>query len=89
MLVSAVPKDLNLESAGGAGISLMKGLGQGIQQDIINQHPNGVSGGGLAAVKLSSPNGQCKAVYLTSLDSWDGQKKVAKDEEKVRCEIAV
>ena len=81
--MSAVPKDINLESAGGAGISLMKGLGQGIQQDIANQHPMGVSSGGFAAVKLSVPSGTCKFVYLSSLDSWDGQKKILKDDDKV------
>ena len=81
-MVSAVPKDLNLESAGGAGISIMKGLGQVVQQDIASQHPNGVTNGALAVVTLSSPVGRCKAVYLTSLDSWDSEKKV-KDTDKV------
>ena len=82
VMVSAVPKDLNLESAGGAGVSIMKGLGQVVQQDIANQHPNGVTCGTLAVVTLSSPVGRCKAVYLTSLDSWDSEKKV-KDTDKV------
>ncbi|VDI56463.1 Hypothetical predicted protein [Mytilus galloprovincialis] len=78
VLVCAVPKELNLESAGGAGKSLILGLGNAVQNDILGQHPGGVTNGGFAAVKLSSPPGQCKSIYLTSLDSSDNQKKVPK-----------
>ncbi|XP_052099782.1 protein mono-ADP-ribosyltransferase PARP14-like isoform X2 [Mytilus californianus] len=87
VLICAVPKELNLESAGGAGKSLMQGLGIAVQQDILSQHPSGVTNGGFAAVKLSSPPGQCKSVYLTSLEPWDNQKKVPKDEDKQICKF--
>lgn len=86
-MICAVPKDLNLESAGGAGKSLMLGLGNAVQNDILGQHPGGVTNGGFAAVKLSSPPKQCKSVYLTSLEPWDSQKKVPKDEDKVSIHI--
>ncbi|XP_063432102.1 protein mono-ADP-ribosyltransferase PARP14-like isoform X2 [Mytilus trossulus] len=87
VLICAVPKDLNLESAGGAGKSLMLGLGNAVQNDILGQHPGGVTNGGFAAVKLSSPPGQCKSIYLTSLDSWNDQKTVPKDEDKQICKF--
>ncbi|XP_071171397.1 protein mono-ADP-ribosyltransferase PARP14-like isoform X2 [Mytilus edulis] len=87
VLICAVPKDLNLESAGGAGKSLMLGLGNAVQNDILGQHPGGVTNGGFAAVKLSSPPKQCKSVYLTSLEPWDSQKKVPKDEDKQICKF--
>ncbi|XP_076101127.1 uncharacterized protein LOC143070915 [Mytilus galloprovincialis] len=87
VLICAVPKDLNLESAGGAGVSLMKGLGNIVQLDILAQHPNGVPSGGFAVVKLSAPAGTCKSVYLTSLDPWDSQKKIPKDEDKQICKF--
>lgn len=81
--MSAVPKELNLESAGGAGKSLLQGLGQGVQQDIANQHPLGIASGGFADVKLSAPSGPCKHVFLTSLEPWSSEKKIPKDEDKV------
>ncbi|CAG2200250.1 PARP10_14_15 [Mytilus edulis] len=87
VLICAVPKELNLESSGGAGISLLKGLGNAVQNDILGQHPGGVTNGGFAAVKLSSPPGQCKSIYLTSLDSWNNQKTVPKDEDKQICKF--
>ena len=83
VLVAAVANNLKLKESGGAGNSLINGLGDSVQQDIEKQHPKEVISGTLAAVKLSSPVGKCKAIYLTFLDSWKDQEKI-KDDEKVQ-----
>lgn len=75
---------MDLKRSGETGESLYLGLGQEkIQKDITSQYPNGVDIRGFVGVQLTSPVGKCKAVYLTSLDSWKEQK-CYKDFNKVR-----
>ncbi|XP_052099784.1 protein mono-ADP-ribosyltransferase PARP14-like [Mytilus californianus] len=78
VLVAAVPKDLNLESAAGAGLSLMKHV-PNLQAEINNKYSNGIRMGGFAEIPVSS-GGTCKAVYLTSIEPWNVEKS-KKDEE--------
>ncbi|CAG2237179.1 PARP10_14_15 [Mytilus edulis] len=78
VLVAAVPKDLNLETSGGAGTSLMKHV-LNIQTEINNKYSNGIRMGGFAEIPITS-GGTCKAVYLTSIEPWNAQNS-KKDEE--------
>ncbi|CAC5406007.1 PARP10_14_15 [Mytilus coruscus] len=78
VLVAAVPKDLNLETSGGAGMSLMKHV-PNLQAEINNKYSNGIRMGGFAEILVSS-RGTCKAVYLTSIEPWNVEKS-KKDEE--------
>ncbi|XP_076101996.1 protein mono-ADP-ribosyltransferase PARP14-like isoform X2 [Mytilus galloprovincialis] len=78
VLVAAVPKDLNLETSGGAGMSLMKHV-PNIQTEINNKYSNGIRMGGFAEIPITS-GGTCKAVYLTSIEPWNVEKS-KKDED--------
>ncbi|CAG2248646.1 unnamed protein product [Mytilus edulis] len=80
VLVAAVPKDLNLETSGGAGTSLMKHI-LNIQTEINNKYSNGIRMGGFAEIPITS-GGTCKAVYLTSIEPWNAQNS-KKDEDMV------
>lgn len=80
MLVAAVPTHLNLETSGGAGMSLMKHV-PNIQTEINNKYSNGIRMGGFAEIPITS-GGTCKAVYLTSIAPWNVEKS-KKDEDMV------
>ncbi|XP_063432104.1 protein mono-ADP-ribosyltransferase PARP14-like [Mytilus trossulus] len=78
VLVAAVPNDLNLETSGGAGTSLMKHV-PNLQAEINNKYSNGIRMGGFAEIPITS-GGTCKAVYLTSIAPWNVEKS-KKDED--------
>ncbi|XP_071171398.1 protein mono-ADP-ribosyltransferase PARP14-like [Mytilus edulis] len=78
VLVAAVPTHLNLETSGGAGMSLMKHV-PNIQTEINNKYSNGIRMGGFAEIPITS-GGTCKAVYLTSIAPWNAQNS-KKDED--------